>query len=114
MVDAKHYEVAKNVTLTHHGLSSVAWGISDSTWEKLSENQQEIVVACDRERVEMQRELQLEEIASIEEYLTEQGVEFAEIDTTELKEYAENEVYPSVVDTPEAQDLLDSVRGLAG
>lgn len=114
MVDAKHYEVAKHVTLTGHGISSVAWGISDATWSRLSENQRDIVVTCDRDRVAMQRELQLADIASINEFLQGEGVTIVEMDTTELKELAARDVYPRIIDTPEAQAMLDAIKALSG
>jgi len=114
MVDAKHYEVAKHVAITHHGMSTVSWAISQQTWDKMSENQQAVVTECDKDRVEMQRSQQLEDMEGINQFLEEQGVTLTELDTSELSAYAHENVYDDVVSDDASRALLEQVTELGG
>ncbi len=108
--DAKHYEVAKYVAQTHHGLSSVVWAISEATWAKLPADAQAVVVDCDREATEFQRTTHLADAERIDKDLQEvQGVEFTQPDLAPFRAIAQDVVYPKLVTADDQKALLQQV-----
>lgn len=113
MADAKQQEVTTQVTVTHHGLSASVWIMAEATWQKLDEEQQQVVVECDAERNEMQRTQELEAIDNVQGVLEDAGMTFTEIDLDELKEIALDRVYPRVIKDAAQQEFVDMIRDLA-
>ncbi|USH01524.1 C4-dicarboxylate TRAP transporter substrate-binding protein [Grimontia kaedaensis] len=81
MYSTKIYEVAKNMSKTGHFLGTVGLYISPSVWDKLSEEQQNIVV----EEIVAGAESNTEQLIKLDEEYTqklkEQGVTFNDVDT---------------------------------
>ncbi len=113
MYDAKHYEVSKYVAQTHHGLSSVAWAISEATWDKLPADAQAVVVECDREATEFQVTTQLADAKRIDDLLQEvEGLEFTQPDLAPFRTVAKEQVYPKLVTADDQKALLQQVIDL--
>lgn len=75
----KHYEVAKYYTVDEHTRVPEVQICSIHTWEKLSETDQEIILACAREASLYERELWIEREEESRRIVIENGVEVVEL-----------------------------------
>lgn len=92
MYSTKIYEVAKNMSYTKHFLGTVGLYISPQVWDKLSEDEQNIVM----EEIEAGAKSNTEELVKLDEEYTQKlkdnGVTFNEVDSAAFKALT-SEVY---------------------
>lgn len=81
MYSTKIYEVAKNMSKTGHFLGTVGLYISPSVWDKLSDEQQKIVMEEINAGAKSNTASLVKLDAEYEQKLKEQGVTFNEVDT---------------------------------
>lgn len=109
MVDAKHYEVAKNAAVTNHALSTVALTMSQSRWDSLSEGCQGLIQQAADDATSFENQTVIDQGDSVIETLTELGIDITYPDTASAVEIARSQVYPKIVTEPDQQDLLDMI-----
>lgn len=108
---SRHFEVAKNYSLTEHSLTPEALVMSKMSWDKLKPEDQEIVRAAAKESVAKMRELwQAREKAS-EEKVRAGGVKVITVDKQEFSA-AMKPVYDKFVTDPKMQDLVARIQAV--
>jgi tripartite ATP-independent transporter DctP family solute receptor len=112
MYDAKHYEVAKHVSLTHHALSTNALLVSEQRWKTLSERTRQALVQAEREVREFQHVEYLKDDTNTHQLLRDRGLSFTTPDPTPFRELARSQVYPLVVTDATQKALLDEITKL--
>ncbi len=113
MYDANQHEVTQYVAQTHHGLSSVAWTVSESVWTELPTEIQGAIMSCDEERIEQQVREQLEDMERVDRVLQEdEGMTFTQPDPAPFRQAAEA-VYERLITAEAQQQLLQQVLDLA-
>ncbi|MEC9464006.1 MAG: TRAP transporter substrate-binding protein, partial [Pseudomonadota bacterium] len=108
---SRHFEVAKNYTLTDHSLTPEIQAISKITWDKLTPEDQTIIREAAKESVGKMRELwQAREKAS-EEKIRASGVN---VITPNKEEFAAamQPVYDKFVTDPKMKELVERVRAV--
>ncbi|GAB4072164.1 TRAP transporter substrate-binding protein [Ancylobacter sonchi] len=108
---SRHFEVAKNYTLTEHSLAPEALVISKVSWDKLSPEDQKIVRQAARESVAKMRELWLAREKASEEKVRNAGVKVFTVDKTPFIE-AMKPVYDSFVTDPKMKDLVTRIQAV--
>ncbi|WP_022707850.1 TRAP transporter substrate-binding protein [Paracoccus zeaxanthinifaciens] len=106
-----HHEVAKNLSLTEHLIIPECLCMSLKTWEKLTPEQQDIVMEAGRASAQMQRELWDErEMASLETVRA-AGGQITEVADKAPFQEAMTPVYEGFLqDNPELTELVDMIR----
>ncbi len=108
---SRHFEVAKNYTLTDHSLTPEILVISKMSWDKLSPDDQKVIRAAAKESVGNMRELwQAREKAS-EEKVKAAGVKIIKVNKEEFVT-AMQPVYERFVTDPKMKDLVERVRAV--
>ncbi|MCF3638841.1 TRAP transporter substrate-binding protein [Rhizobium sp. TRM95111] len=108
---SRHFEVAKNYTLTEHSLNPEILVMSKMSWDKLSPDDQKIVKEAAKESVGKMRELwQAREKAS-EETVRAAGVNVITVDKAAFAD-AMKPVYDKFVTDPQMKDLLERIRAI--
>lgn len=108
---SRHFEVAKNYTLTDHSLTPEALVISKVTWDKLTPEDQTIIREAAKESVGKMRELwQAREKAS-EEKIRASGVTVLTVDKAPFAALMEP-VYAKFVTDPKMQDLVARIKAV--
>ncbi|MDQ3553248.1 MAG: TRAP transporter substrate-binding protein [Chloroflexota bacterium] len=113
MFDAKQHEVSQYVAQTRHGLSSVAWAVSESVWQELPADIQAVITSCDAEATEQQITEHIADATRIDELLQdEHGIEYTQPDLEPLRAVARDTVYPALITDEAQQALLQEVIDL--
>jgi tripartite ATP-independent transporter DctP family solute receptor len=112
MYDAKHYEVSKHVSLTHHALSTNALLVSEQRWKTLSDRTRQALVQAEREVREFQHVEYLKDDETTHRLLRERGLSFTTPDPTPFRELARSQVYPLVVTDATQKALLEEITKL--
>ncbi|MFN3506439.1 MAG: TRAP transporter substrate-binding protein [Allorhizobium sp.] len=108
---SRHFEVAKNYTLTEHSLTPEILAISKITWDKLTPEDQKILRDAAKESVGKMRELwQAREKAS-EEKIRASGANIITVDKAEFSA-AMQPVYDKFITDPKMKDLVERVRAV--
>jgi tripartite ATP-independent transporter DctP family solute receptor len=76
----KLYEVQKNLSITNHIYSGMCFTIAESTWKKMSQNQQDIVAAAAKEAQEENRKLNRQMTEDLLSKLEAEGVKVTKPD----------------------------------
>ncbi|SFA95798.1 tripartite ATP-independent transporter solute receptor, DctP family [Poseidonocella pacifica] len=106
-----HYEVAKYYSLTEHLIIPECLCMSLKTWEKLTPEQQEIVMAAGRASADEQRKLWAEREAASMETVAAGGTEVNKIADKAPFQEAMAPVYEAFLsERPELTDLVDMIR----
>lgn len=106
-----HYEVAKYYSLTEHLIIPECLCMSLKTWEKLTPEQQDIVMTAGRNSANLQRELWAEREAASMEVITAGGTEVNAIADKQPFQDAMAPVYESfLADNPDLTDLVNLIR----
>ncbi|MDX3924361.1 MAG: TRAP transporter substrate-binding protein [Shinella sp.] len=108
---ARHYEVARNYTLTEHSLNPEILVISKMSWDKLSPEDQAVVRQAAKDSVTKMRELWSAREKSSEEKVRAAGVNVVEVDKEEFSA-AMKPVYDRFVTDPKMKDLLERVQAV--
>jgi len=106
---ARHYEVAKNYTLTQHSLNPEILVISKIAWDKLSPDDQKVVRQAAKDSVGKMRELWVAREKASEEKVRAAGNKIIEVDKKEFSD-AMKPVYDKFVTDPKQQALLKRVQ----
>lgn len=106
---ARHYEIAKNYTLTQHSLNPEILVISKIAWDKLSADDQKIVKQAAKDSVGKMRELWVAREKTSEEKVRAAGNRIIEVDKKEFSD-AMKPVYDKFVTDPKQQALLKRIQ----
>lgn len=108
---SRHFEVAKNYTLTEHSLAPEALVISKVSWDKLSPDDQKLLRQAAKESVGKMRELWLAREKASEEKVRNAGVKVLTVDKTPFID-AMKPVYDSFVTDPKMKDLVTRIQAV--
>lgn len=106
---ARHYEVAKNYTLTEHSLNPEILVMSKISWDKLKPEDQKIIRAAAKESVAKMRELWSAREKVSEEKVRAAGVNVIKVDKAEFSA-AMKPVYDKFVTDAKLKDLLTRIQ----
>ncbi|MCJ8509786.1 TRAP transporter substrate-binding protein [Rhizobium lemnae] len=106
---ARHYEVAKNYTLTEHSLNPEILVMSKISWDKLKPEDQKIIKAAAKESVAKMRELWSAREKVSEEKVRAGGVNVIKVDKSEFSA-AMKPVYDKFVTDAKLKDLLTRIQ----
>lgn len=106
---ARHYEVAKNYTLTEHSLNPEILVMSKISWDKLKPEDQKIIRAAAKESVAKMRELWSAREKVSEEKVRAAGVNVVKVDKAEFSA-AMKPVYDKFVTDAKLKDLLTRIQ----
>ncbi|WP_121629088.1 TRAP transporter substrate-binding protein [Tropicibacter alexandrii] len=95
---ASFYEVQSHVNLTDHVRSWIYLTIAESTWNKLSEDDQAAVMEAAARAQAYERELFNESLAADRAFLEEKGMTFVEVDAAAFQAAAKDAVLANVND----------------
>lgn len=102
------WEVQDYTALTNHFYTPYVFLMSQATFDKLSEEQQQVVLDASKEVTQLQRELMAKASEEQIESLKEEGMEVYEVDTQPFKE-ATKEVYEQFEDKF-GKDLIQQIE----
>lgn len=106
-----HYEVAKYLSLTEHLIIPECLCMSLKTWDKLSPEHQDIVMAAGRASADYQRELWAEREAASLETVKAGGTEVNTVEEKAPFQQAMAPVYDAFLQAnPDLTDLVDLIR----
>jgi len=108
---SRHFEVAKNYTLTDHSLAPEALVISKISWDKLSPDDQKIVRAAAKESVVKMRELWSAREKASEEKVRAAGVNVVKVDKQPFID-AMKPVYDQFITDPKMKDLVTRIQAV--
>lgn len=80
------YEVQKNITITNHIYSGMCFTIAESTWQKLSKDQQDIVAAAAKTSADYDRQMNQQQSEDYLAKLQDAGMNVITPDLTPFKE----------------------------
>ncbi|WP_137136769.1 TRAP transporter substrate-binding protein [Rhizobium sp. FKY42] len=106
---ARHYEIAKNYTLTEHSLNPEILVMSKISWDKLKPEDQKIIKAAAKESVAKMRELWSAREKTSEAKVRAGGVNVIKVDKAEFSA-AMKPVYDKFVTDPKLKDLLTRIQ----
>ncbi|WP_423408317.1 TRAP transporter substrate-binding protein [Heyndrickxia sp. MSNUG] len=102
-------EVQKYMINTNHVYGYVMLTMSDSTYKKLSKNQQKAIEEAAKEATEYENKIVYEQEKELLEKLTSAGMEVVDVDTEPFMEKAKTVHGEFAKKSPEAQELYDSI-----
>ncbi|GGD70332.1 C4-dicarboxylate ABC transporter [Croceicoccus mobilis] len=105
---ARHYEVARFISLTNHLLTPEVLLMSKVSWDKLSAADQQMVRQAARDSVPHMRKLWDARVASSRETILASGVEANEVDTTPFAEMMKP-VWDEFLVTPQQRDIAQRI-----
>ncbi|SES20856.1 TRAP transporter substrate-binding protein [Rhizobium sp. NFR03] len=108
---ARHYEVAKNYTLTEHSLNPEILVISKISWDKLTPEDQTLLRQAAKDSVGKMRELWLAREKASEEKVRAAGNNIIKVDKKQFAD-AMKPVYDRFVTEPAMKDLLERVQAV--
>ncbi|MDH6265185.1 tripartite ATP-independent transporter DctP family solute receptor [Rhizobium sp. SG_E_25_P2] len=108
---ARHYEVARNYTLTQHSLNPEILVMSKTTWDKFSPEDQTLIRQAAKDSVGKMRELWVAREKESEAKVRAAGNTIIEVDKQEFRD-AMKPVYDRFVTDPKMKDLLDRVAAV--
>lgn len=113
--NANFYEVTTQIVQTNHLVDSVWPTISESTWERLSSDQQDALQAAALEAAEFSTNEVLDQEADALEFFEEQGLEVYEPDVDAFRDAAEEEYLNDDELTGSwAPGMLEALQDLSG
>jgi TRAP-type C4-dicarboxylate transport system substrate-binding protein len=112
VVDAKFYEVTKQIVLTSHLVDLNYVAFSKAVWDGLTEDQQAIVQAAAVDAAESGRQIQLQKEAELGAFLTEQGLEIYEPDMAAFRSHVQSMYLNTDASADWPEGVLDKINGL--
>jgi len=112
VVDAKFYEVTKQIALTSHLVDLNYVAFSKAVWDQLTPEQQAIVQTAAEEAAESGRQAQLEKEANLVSFLTEQGLDVYEPDLKAFRTHVQGQYAGSDLAASWPEGLLDKINAL--
>jgi len=114
VVDAKFYEVTKQVALTSHLVDLNYVAFSKAVWDDMSADQQSAVQAAAEAAAESGRQKQLEKEESLVAFLKEKGLEIYEPDLKAFRTHVQGEYAGSDLAASWPEGALDKINALGG
>ncbi|MGA0565280.1 TRAP transporter substrate-binding protein [Ancylobacter sp. VNQ12] len=108
---SRHFEVAKNYTLTDHSLAPEALVISKISWDKLSPEDQKIVRTAAKESVVKMRELWSAREKASEDKVRAAGTNVITVDKQPFID-AMKPVYDKFITDPKMKDLVTRIQAV--
>ena len=108
---ARHFEVAKNYSLTEHSLNPEILVISKMSWDKLSPEDQTLLRQAAKDSVGKMRELWSAREKASEEKVRAAGANVIKVNKEEFAA-AMGPVYDQFVSDPKLKDLLERVKAV--
>lgn len=112
VVDAKFYEVTKQIALTSHLVDLNYVAFSKAVWDELSAEQQAAVQAAAEAAAESGRQAQLEKEANLVSFLTEQGLDVYEPDLKAFRDHVQAQYAGSELAAAWPDGVLDKINAL--
>ena len=112
VVDAKFYEVTKQVSLTSHLVDLNYVAFSKAVWDKLTPEQQATVQQAAVDAAETGRQAQLKKEEELVAFLNENGVEVYEPDLKAFREHVQAQYVGSEFAAAWPEGLLDKINAL--
>jgi tripartite ATP-independent transporter DctP family solute receptor len=112
MYGAKHYEVTKYASRTHHGLSTMGLIINQQRWDGLPQNVKDVLQQAEGDafKVDLQKYDQVND--QIQQQLEGKGMTFTKVDTAPIRQIAKDQVYSKLVTDPTQKQILQAVLSL--
>ena len=108
---ARHYEVARYMSLTQHLFTPEILLMSKSSWDKLSAEDQQLVRQAARESVPFMRDLWDARVESSRANIVASGVEVNDVDTAPFAQQM-RPVWDQFLVTPQQQDIASRIVAL--
>jgi tripartite ATP-independent transporter DctP family solute receptor len=108
---ARHYEVAKNYTLTQHSMNPEILVMSKMTWDKLTPDDQKVIRQAAKDSVVKMRELWSAREKSSEEKVRAGGANVIEVNKEEFSA-AMKPVYDKFVTDASMKQLLEEIQAV--
>ncbi len=105
----KFYEVADYIILTRHLFGPLVFVYSQSQWEKLTKQEQEVVKQASRMARDVQRALAPHKENEAMDFLKEKGMKISEIDMSKFKTEA-GQLQDELAKQRNAEELLEVIR----
>lgn len=112
VVDAKFYEVTKQIALTSHLVDLNYVAFSKSVWDGLTAEQQATVQAAAEAAAESGRQAQLGKEAELVAFLTEQGLDVYEPDLAAFRSHVQAQYAGSELAASWPEGVLDKINAL--
>ncbi|WP_298917679.1 TRAP transporter substrate-binding protein DctP [uncultured Roseobacter sp.] len=112
VVDAKFYEVTKQIALTSHLVDLNYVAFSKAVWDGLTADQQATVQAAAEAAAESGRQKQLEKEANLVSFLQEQGLEVYEPDLKAFRDHVQAQYAGSELAASWPDGVLDKINAL--
>lgn len=112
VVDAKFYEVTKQIALTSHLVDLNYVAFSKEVWDGLTPEQQATVQEAAEAAAESGRQAQLEKEANLVSFLTEQGLAVYEPDLAAFRSHVQGQYAGSDLASSWPEGLLDKINAL--
>ncbi|WP_425073957.1 TRAP transporter substrate-binding protein DctP [Sagittula sp. S175] len=112
VVDAKFYEVTKQVALTAHLVDLNYVAFSKAVWDTLTEEQQAAVQKAADDAAESGRQAQLQKEADLVSFLEEQGLEIYEPDVAAFRAHVQEQYKGSEFAAAWPEGVLDAINAL--
>lgn len=112
VVDAKFYEVTKQIALTQHLVDLNYVAFSKAVWDKLSADQQTAVSNAAVAAAEAGRQAQLKKEEDLVSFLKEQGLDLYEPDLKAFREHVQAEYLASDLAAAWPEGVLDRINEL--
>ena len=112
VVDAKFYEVTKQIALTSHLVDLNYVAFSKSVWDGLTAEQQATVQAAAEAAAESGRQAQLAKEAELVAFLTEQGLDVYEPDLAAFRSHVQAQYAGSELAASWPEGVLDKINAL--
>ena len=112
VVDAKFYEVTKQIALTSHLVDLNYVAFSKSVWDGLTADQQATVKAAAEAAAESGRQAQLKKEATLVSFLTEQGLAVYEPDLKAFRDHVQAQYAGSELAASWPDGVLEKINAL--
>ncbi|MEO9826365.1 MAG: TRAP transporter substrate-binding protein DctP [Paracoccaceae bacterium] len=112
VVDAKFYEVTKQIALTSHLVDLNYVAFSKAVWDGLSADKQAAVQTAAEAAAESGRQAQLEKEANLVSFLTEQGLAVYEPDLKAFRDHVQAQYAGSELAASWPDGVLDKINAL--
>jgi tripartite ATP-independent transporter DctP family solute receptor len=107
---SRHFEVAKNFSLTEHSLLPSVVVFSKMIWDRLPEADRELIRQAAKDSVPYQRKLAQERQAQARETLVGKGVQFVPVENRAEFIKAMTPVYNKFATTPELKSMIKRIE----
>lgn len=112
VVDAKFYEVTKQIALTQHLVDLNYIAFSKAVWDELSEDRQATLQKAATDAAEAARQAQLKKEADLVSFLKEQGLDIYEPDLAAFRTRVQQDYLSSELATAWPEGALDRINEL--